>query len=135
MGKKLSSVFFTFLFIFRLPPNCCSLDSYLPVGLLALAFSRIDPSLIFQNPGLIYDLRNNEKGRGGMARPKKEQQGEPLDVRAKGFMNLHDSQVFLGVKETTIYRLVWEGRLTKFKINNRTVFSRVQLEAIARKAA
>jgi excisionase family DNA binding protein len=68
------------------------------------------------------------KGKG-----KTDSGGEPEpDVRCKGFMKVKEAQGFLSISETTLYRMMTQGKLTPFKVGRRTLLSRVQVENLAR---
>jgi predicted DNA-binding transcriptional regulator AlpA len=85
--------------------------------------------------GCLIAIRKAQKGGGRMAKGTKREGAEPLDPRSKGFLNVREAQQFAGIRETSLYRLVKGGKLKKYKILNRTVFSRVELEAVAREEA
>jgi excisionase family DNA binding protein len=64
---------------------------------------------------------------------KTDSGGEPEpDVRAKGFMKVKEAQGFLSISETTLYRMMTQGKLTPFKVGRCTLLSRVQVENLAR---
>jgi excisionase family DNA binding protein len=53
-------------------------------------------------------------------------------LRLRGFMNVKETMEFLAVKQTTIYRLIEQEQLHKFKVRGRTCFSRAEVEQVAK---